>query len=86
MLEILLRIIASKGTQCSAELAHRLGVSQVLMGNMLEELARQGYLKTIVVGCSASCERCPMITSCQFRRQARIWMLSQKGERLLARR
>ncbi|MCK5359662.1 MAG: hypothetical protein KAJ95_03500 [Gammaproteobacteria bacterium] len=86
MLEILLRIVASKGTECSAELARRLGVSHALMENMLDELTRQGYLKAVVGECSVPCERCPMHAACLFDRQARIWALSRKGVRLLARR
>ena len=84
MLETLLRIIAAQGTERSAELARRLGVSHALMENMLEELARQGYLKAVVGECSVPCERCPLHAACLFRRQARIWALSPKGESLLA--
>ena len=86
MLETLLRIVASKGTECSVELARRLGVSHALTENMLDELTRQGYLKAVVGECSIPCERCPLHTACLFGRQARIWALSRKGERLLARR
>lgn len=86
VLEILLRIVASKGTESSAELARRLGVSHTLMENMLDELTRQGYLKAVVGECSVPCERCPMHAACLFGRQARIWALSGKGERLLSRR
>jgi DNA-binding transcriptional MocR family regulator len=84
--EILLRIVESKGIECSSELARRLGVSHALMENMLDELTRQGYLKAVVGGCSVPCERCPTHTACLFRGQARIWALSPKGERLLAKR
>ena len=86
VLETLLRIVALKGTECSSELARRLGVSRVLTENMLDELTRQGYLKAVVGECSVPCERCPMHMACLFRGQARIWALSQKGESLLARR
>jgi DNA-binding IclR family transcriptional regulator len=86
MLEILLRIVASKGTVHSVELARRLGVSGALMENMLLELSRQGYLKAVVDGCSVPCERCPLRTACRFQRQARIWALTPRGESLLAKR
>jgi len=85
VLETILRIVASKGTECSSELARRLGVSRALTKNMLDELTRQGYLKAVVGECSVPCERCPMHAACLFGRQARIWALSRKGERLLAR-
>jgi len=86
MLETLLRIVASKGTESSSELARRLGATRMLTENMLDELTRQGYLKVVVGGCSVPCERCPMHTACLFRGQARIWALSRKSESLLARR
>jgi len=86
VLETLLRIVASKGTECSAELARRLGVSHALTENMLDELVQQGYLKVVVGECSVPCERCPMHAACLFGRRARIWALSRKGERLLAKR
>ena len=86
MLEILLRMVAAKGTTHSVELTHRLGVSRALMENMLQELARQGYLKAVVDGCSVPCERCPLRTACRFERQARIWALAPRGESLLAKR
>ena len=86
MLETLLRIVALKGTECSSELALRLGVSRVLTENMLDELMRQGYLKAVVGECSVPCERCPGHMACLFRGQARIWTLSRKSESLLARR
>lgn len=86
MLVTLLRIVVSKGTERSAELARSLGVSHALTVNMLDELTRQGYLKVIIGGYSVPCERCPMHTACRFGRQARIWALSEKGEKLLAKR
>jgi DNA-binding IscR family transcriptional regulator len=86
VLEILLRLVASKGTECSAELARRLGVSPALMENMLEELTRQGYLEIVVEGCSAPCEHCPLRAACRFQRQARIWALTPRGKSLLAKR
>jgi len=86
VLETILRIVASKGTECSSELARRLGVSHALTEDMLDELTQQGYLKAVVVECSVACERCPMHAACRFSRQARIWALSPKGERLLAKR
>jgi hypothetical protein len=83
VLERLLRIIASNGTECSTELARRLGVSHTLMENMLDELTRLVYLKAVEGERSIPCGGCPMHTACLFDRQARIWALRIKGERLL---
>jgi DNA-binding transcriptional MocR family regulator len=86
MLETILRIVASKRTECSSELARRLGVSHALIENMLDELTRQGYLKAVVGGSSTPCERCPLHTACRFQRQARIWTLTSRGKSLLTKR
>jgi len=86
VLERLLRIVASKGTTCSIGLARRLGVSHALVENMLDELTRQGYLEAIVGECASPCGHCPMPAACLFDRHARIWVISKKGERLLASR
>jgi DeoR/GlpR family transcriptional regulator of sugar metabolism len=86
MLKMLMRIVASKGSESSAVLSRRLGVSHALVKNMLEELARQGYLKAVVDGCSAPCERCTLHTTCRFQRQTRIWTLTPKGESLVSNR
>jgi hypothetical protein len=82
---MLLRIVAAKGAESSAGLARSLGVSHALLGDMLEELARKGYLKAVVDGCSAPCEHCPLHSACRLQRQARIWMLTPKGESWLGR-
>jgi predicted ArsR family transcriptional regulator len=82
----ILRIIASKGTACSAELARKLGVSPTLTENMLEDLTRLGYLDAVVDNYSTPCDRCPLHTACLFNRRGRIWSLSQKGEQLLRQR
>lgn len=83
MLEALLRIVASKGTAASPELARRLNVSYALLESMLDELTRQGLLKVVAGGGSDSCRRCPLSSACLYRREGRIWALSRKGERWL---
>jgi len=79
MLKKLLRLISVRGTARSTELASELGVSPVLVQEMLEELVQQGYLESVVPGCTKSCKRCPLRTACHFRRQPRIWALTSKG-------
>jgi hypothetical protein len=86
MLERLLREVATRGTVSSASLARSLGISEALAESMVEALRRMGYLRAAVGECAASCDRCPVRGACLFGRQARIWMLGRKGERLLARR
>jgi predicted ArsR family transcriptional regulator len=86
VLEKVLRMISAEGTASTDTLAGRLGVSHALMQNMLEDLTRQGYLKTVADECPISCDACRLHTACLFPGRARIWILSSKGERLLARR
>lgn len=52
---------------------------------LLEELTREGYLESVIEGCSVPCERCPPRAACLFRNQAHIWVLTKKGKQLLAR-
>jgi predicted ArsR family transcriptional regulator len=84
-LEQLLRLAAGRGTAQTAELARDLEVTPALVRQMLEELTRQGYLETVVAGCSTPCERCPLHAACLYRNQPRIWILTRKGEKWLAR-
>jgi DNA-binding MarR family transcriptional regulator len=72
------------GTARSSELAQALGVSPALTQQMLEVLEREGYLNSVVHGCSIPCERCPLHAACMFPNQPRIWVLTEKGEKLLA--
>ena len=85
MLRKLLRLAASMGTARTSEIADSLGVSPALAEQLLEELTRKGYLEPVVEGCSVPCERCPLSVACLFRNQAHIWVLTKKGEQLLAR-
>lgn len=86
MLDTILRIVTAEGAGSVAGLARRLEVSEGLVAAMLEELTRQGYLKAIVVGGRGTCQHCPLRTACLFAGRQRIWMLSRKSERLLAKR
>jgi predicted ArsR family transcriptional regulator len=83
MLKKLLRLISVRGAARNTELASELGVSPVLVREMLENLAYQGYLETVVPGCTKPCKRCPLCATCHFRQQSQIWVLTRKGRRSL---
>jgi hypothetical protein len=83
MLRRLLSLAAGKGTRRTAEIARELNVSPALVEGLLEESARQGFLKSVVAGCSTPCESCPTEAACLFRSQPRVWALTRKGERML---
>jgi DNA-binding transcriptional MocR family regulator len=84
MLRKLLRLAAGMGTARRSELAQALGVSLALAEQMLETLERQGYFKSVVQGCAIPCEGCPLQAECLFYNQPRIWILTDKSEKLLA--
>ena len=84
MLRKLLCLAAGMGTARSSELAQALGVSPALAQQMLEVLERQGYLNSVVQGCAIPCEGCPVEAECLFCNQPRIWILTEKGEKCLA--
>ncbi|HEY7320377.1 MAG TPA: helix-turn-helix domain-containing protein [Candidatus Binatia bacterium] len=84
MLRELLRLTAGMGTARTTELAQALGVNRALAQQMLETLEREGYLKSVVQGCALPCESCPQEVECLFCNQPRIWILTEKGQKLLA--
>jgi len=79
MLRQLLHLVMKKGTVSDSELACELGISQVLIKQMLGELVRQGYLQSLTQGDSTPCERCPLHTACLFGNRPRIFALTAKG-------
>lgn len=83
VLKKLLRRVTSEGTESSAMLARELGTSPELVRQMLDELTQLGYIHAVVPGCSKPCESCPMQSMCLYRRQPRIWLLTEKGEAYL---
>jgi predicted ArsR family transcriptional regulator len=83
MLRQLLRLVASAGTLDLKDLATELGTSKPMVAQMLEALQRQGYLQAVVPGCGSPCEHCPLQPLCLYRRQPRVWRLTDKGRALL---
>lgn len=80
----MLRLAAGESTETSAALGRELGVRPELIQQMLDELTRLGYVDAVVPGCSKPCERCPLQSMCLYRRQPRIWVLTDRGEQFLA--
>jgi DNA-binding Lrp family transcriptional regulator len=60
MLDQLLQKLARGGTHSYVDLTRALGVSEELLQQMIEDLARMGYLKAVGGNCHASCEDCPV--------------------------
>lgn len=97
MLEELLRRLAEGGTHSLSELARELGVSERLLRQMIEDLARRGYLRLVADGCETHCAGCPLAETCADFGEAsvssaeplsravggptRVWTLTEKGKR-----
>lgn len=78
MLEVL-RTVAQGGVHSQRELARQLGVSEEMLGQMLEDLARMGYLKPVAGGCDGRCVTCPLAKTCAIGTPMRVWTLTVKG-------
>jgi hypothetical protein len=50
---------------------------------MLDELAQRGYLRLLAPGYATACARCPARTACLYGNQARVWIFSAKGQKLV---
>ena len=81
MLKELLRLVAQGDVRTRVELARKLGVSEGLVEQMLENLARMGYLRPVAGGCDAHCAACPLAKTCAVGTPTRIWALTEKGLR-----
>lgn len=75
----LLELVAEGGVHSYADLARELGVSQGLLGQMLEDLARMGYLRPVAGDCESRCTGCPLAKTCAVGGPTRVWALTEKG-------
>ncbi len=78
MLEELLQRIASGGTHNLSELARELGVGEELLRQMIEHLARMGYLRPVAGDCQTQCPGCPLAGTCAVGGPTRVWALTEK--------
>ena len=78
MLQRLLDLVAEGGLRSYADLARELGVSEGLVGQMIEHLARQGYLRPVDGDCQSQCTGCSLAGTCAVGGPARVWMLAEK--------
>jgi hypothetical protein len=83
MLEKLLQYVAEGGIHSYEDLARHLDVSQPLLEMMLEDLARQGYLRAVGSHCDGGCAGCPL-GGCSIAGPQHIWMLTDKATKALA--
>ncbi len=79
MLQRLLEAVARGGTHTRSELARELGVSQELLQEMIDNLARRGYLRPMGEGCDERCTTCMLQDTCAIGSPGRMWALTEKG-------
>jgi len=80
MLERLLSLVGQGGVHSYADLARQLDVTVELVEQMLEDLARMGYLRPVADGCEAHCTHCSTANTCDIIGSTRMWTLTEKGQ------
>jgi len=85
MLKHLLSLIATnEGISSLDSLAREMDVPPAMAGQLMDELARRGYLRRGLAGCTpVGCAACPARVSCDSPAGLRLWELTPKGRRLL---
>jgi len=79
MLECLLSLADQGGVHSYADLACQLDVTEELVGQMLQDLARMGYLRPVADECESHCVDCPMANTSGTISPTRMWTLTEKG-------
>ncbi len=82
MLNELLRLIASGRDRTQRQLAATLGISDLMVEQMIEQLASRGYLAE-TRQCAGGCGGCPVADACGPTKGLRFWSLTEKGLRAL---
>lgn len=80
MLERLLSLVRRGGVHSYTDLARQLDVSEELLEQMLQDLARMGYLRPVADGCETQCAGCPLAETCAIGGPTRVWVLTEKGQ------
>lgn len=84
MMERLLARVAVGGSVHLGELADELGVTAIVVRDMLRDLALRGYLKPAEGDCTTKCGGCAFSTSCHGAATQQTWTLTDKGRRSAA--
>ena len=75
----MLELVTKGGVRSYADLAQELRVSEELLEQVMQHLARIGYLRPVAGSCQAQCAGCPLGNTCALGRQTRVWALTEKG-------
>jgi hypothetical protein len=66
------------------QLAEVMSVSTELIGNMVADLTKRGYLKSYE-NCTSACDHCSLSTACEVQTHPSIWTLTEKGHEMAIR-
>jgi len=85
MFREIIHLTSERGSVCLEALSRLLDTSPELVRMALSELGKHGYLRLMAPSsCTNSVGPCPVHPARSPCRQPSIWMLTHKGERLLA--
>ena len=84
-IEDLLRRLAEGQMMTLDELSAEMAVDYDLLGLMLRDLERGGYLRSVELGCSHECPGCGHEGLCRLFHESRSWELTEKGRRVAGR-
>ena len=79
-MERLLNLVGQGGVHSYADLARQLDVTEELLEQMLEHLARMGYLRPVADGCETHCANCSIANTCDIIGSTRMWTLTERGQ------
>lgn len=80
IISALLERLREGGFRTPADLARQLGVSEALVGAIIADLERRGYLRAVTASCTAGCSGCPLRGSCVLGGVGRGWMLTSPDD------
>lgn len=83
LLQVLQNLAQNDEVFSLPHLAHRLGIDQDLLREILDNLVQAGYLRAIGETCPQGCHECPMVTACLSMHPPKAWILTEKGMRFL---
>jgi len=78
MLERLLSLVGQGGVHSYTDLARQLDVTVELVEQMLQDLARMGYLRPVAGSCESQCTGCSWADTCAVGGPTRVWALTEK--------
>ncbi|MBL7183927.1 MAG: hypothetical protein ISS50_05700 [Anaerolineae bacterium] len=78
MLERLLSLVGQGGVHSHTDLARQLDVTVELVEQMLQDLARMGYLRPVAGSCESQCTGCSLADTCAVGGRTRVWALTEK--------